>query len=98
MRPVIGGRGGGEVGGGEGVGGVGLALVIVESAAVLALDGPGVGGDGALVVGDEIGDHRASALLRRELWVLRSQSDTSHFYYFSFFNTKKERDWEMKLQ
>ena len=58
-RPVIGGRGG-EVASWKSVGGVGLAaLVIVESTAVLALDGPGAGGNEALVVGDEIADNHA---------------------------------------
>jgi hypothetical protein len=74
-RPVIGGCA--EIGGGESVGSVGLALVIVEGAAVVALDGPGVGRHRALVVGDEI-SHCTSALLRRELRVLRLQSDSSH--------------------
>lgn len=74
-RPVIGGCA--EVGGGESVSSVCLALVIVEGAAVVAFNGPGVGRHRALVVGDQIA-HCASALLRRELRVLRRYSDSSH--------------------
>lgn len=91
-RPVIGGCA--EVGGGESVGSVCLALVIVEGAAVVALDGPGVGRHRALVVGDQIA-HCASALLRRELRVLRRQSDSSHS---TSLHKHRERerdcDWE----
>lgn len=46
-----------------------MALVVVESAAVVALDGPGVGGDGAVVVGDEIGRSSSDGL--RELGIIR---------------------------
>ena len=56
-----------------------MALVIVESAAVLALDGPGVGGDGAVVVGDQIGggeSHRSRLL--GDVGVLRLQADSGH--------------------
>lgn len=76
-EPVIGGRS--EVRVGESFGGVGVALVVVESAAILALDGPGVSGDGAVVVGDQIGGgerHRAGLL--GDVGVFRLQADSGH--------------------
>ena len=76
-EPVIGGRS--EVRVGESFGGVGVALVVVESAAILALDGPGVSGDGAVVVGDQIGGgerHRAGLL--GDVGVFRQQADSGH--------------------
>lgn len=62
-----------------------MALVVVESATVLALDGPRVGGDGAVVVGDQIGGgerHRAGLL--GGVGVLRLQADSGHW---------REREW-----
>lgn len=47
-QPVIG--GGAEVSGEEILSSIGVALVVVESAAIIALDGPRVRGDGAIVV------------------------------------------------
>lgn len=56
-----------------------MALVVVESASILAFDGPGVGGDGAVIVGDQIGgggSHRSRLL--GDVGVLRLQADSGH--------------------
>lgn len=56
-----------------------MALVVVESAAVLALDGPRVGRDGTVVVGDEIGGGEGNRSdLLRDVGVLRLQPDSGH--------------------
>lgn len=67
-----------ESGEGERVGGVGMALVVVEGAPVVALDGPGISGHGAIVVGDEIAGGGAGPGLG-EIGVLGRPPDSGHF-------------------
>ena len=53
-----------------------MALIIVESASVVALYGPWVGSHGAIVIGDQISVGRSSGL--RDIGVFRRQSDSGH--------------------
>ena len=56
-----------------------MTLFVIERATILAFDGPGVGGNGAVVVGNQIGGGgRSSSGLLGQVGVLRLQSDSGH--------------------
>lgn len=75
-KPVIGSSM--EVSGsGESVGGVGVTLIVVESASVIALNRPRICGYRSIIVGDQIsGGDRSSGL--GEVGVFRRQSKSGH--------------------
>ncbi|KAJ1401519.1 hypothetical protein SESBI_28676 [Sesbania bispinosa] len=65
MDPVV--RGRLEVGIGESFGGADMALVVIESTAILAPNGPRVDNDRAIVIGDQIewGNQQFALVARR---------------------------------